>query len=367
MPRYRERTLQIRDFIERHVEGHPKDITAVTANEFSISRTAVLRHMRNLIDDGVLVVHGRTKDRSYELRPRAEVQLPLRVTPELEEDRVWRQDIRPLLEGLPDNILSICQYGLTEMLNNVVDHSGADTAVVELRYTAALVELRVVDFGVGIFRKIQAELRLEDPRHVVLELSKGKLTTDPDKHTGEGIFFASRVFDQFSILSHGLCFSRANPGREWLFETNGDEDEDGHVATTVTMGIGPRSERMIQDVFDLYAAEGDDYSFSRTLVPVDLARYSDENLVSRSQAKRLLARLDRFREVILDFEGVETIGQAFADEIFRVHSRQYPQVHIVPMNMNDQVVRAVLRAVKDPLKWTEQIERVVDAWAQGQK
>ena len=34
----------------------------------------------------------------------------------------------------------------------------------------------------------------------VWELPKsGKLTTDPDNHTGEGIFFTSRVFDEFEI------------------------------------------------------------------------------------------------------------------------------------------------------------------------
>ena len=55
----------------------------------------------------------------------------------------------------------------------------------------------------------------------------------------------------------------------------------------------------------------DDYSFAKTVVPVRLAKIGDENLVSRSQAKRLLQRVDRFRCVVLDFDQVGSIGQAF--------------------------------------------------------
>ena len=51
--------------------------------------------------------------------------------------------------------------------------------------------------------------------------------------------------------------------------------------------------------------------------------------MSRSQAKRILARVDRFKEVILDFEGVTHIGQGFADEIFRVFVKAHPDVRIL--------------------------------------
>jgi hypothetical protein len=47
-------------------------------------------------------------------------------------------------------------------------------------------------------------------------------------------------------------------------------------------------------------------------------QYEGESLMSRSQARRLMNRFDRFSEVVLDFTGVNFIGQGFADEIFRV-------------------------------------------------
>lgn len=75
-----------------------------------------------------------------------------------------------------------------------------------------------------------------------------------------------------------------------------------------------------------------------------LAKYGDENLISRSQAKRLLARLDRFKEVVLDFKGANIIGQAFADEIFRVFRAQNPNVNIRCVNENEDVRKMILRA-----------------------
>ena len=344
MPRYRDRTVEICNFILRHVTDHPTDITAFTVEEFGISRPAVLRHIQNLIDDGLLRAHGKTRDRHYALKPIAELELRLKITPDLAEDRVWREHIRPLLEGAPANVLTICQYGFTEMLNNVVDHSEGDLVIVKLTRTAASIVIGVFDDGIGIFRKIQAELGLEDQRHAILELSKGKLTTDPERHTGEGIFFTSRAFDRFEILSGDLFFSHDTLRGDWLLES-----EDTGAGTYVTLEIHPGSDRRLEDVFDRYAAEGDDFGFTRTIVPVVLARYGDENLVSRSQAKRLLARFERFKEVILDFKGVESIGQAFADEIFRVYAKQHPQVCLTPLNANEQVEK-MIRRITDKTK-----------------
>jgi anti-sigma regulatory factor (Ser/Thr protein kinase) len=349
MTRYRERTWEIRQFILDNVDEHPTDITALTIQKFGISRPAVLRHIRNLIADDLLVVQGKTRDRCYALKPIADATFALPITPKLEEDRVWRQRIRPLLEKLPRNVLDICAYGFTEMMNNVVDHSEGSKVLVTLTYTTSTVQMMIWDDGVGIFHKIQTELGLEDQHHTILELAKGKLTTDPEQHTGEGIFFTSRAFDKFGIRSHDLFFTVSNPGKGVLI----DDHEAAIAGTCIVLNIDPRSDRSLTAVFDKYTVEDDDYGFSRTIVPVELARYGDENLVSRSQAKRLLARFDRFKEVVLDFERVEVIGQAFADEVFRVYPGQNPHVHLTPINTNEQVWRMVLRAVGGPQKALE--------------
>jgi hypothetical protein len=73
-----------------------------------------------------------------------------------------------------------------------------------------------------------------------------------------------------------------------------------------------------------------------------------EQLISRSQAKRLLARLDRFAIVVFDFKGVEAIGPAFADEIFRVFERGHPNIRLVPTNAAPVVEQMVKRARSVP-------------------
>ena len=56
--------------------------------------------------------------------------------------------------------------------------------------------------------------------------------------------------------------------------------------------------------------------FIKTYIPVKEACITGEP-VARSQARRICNRLDEFKEVILDFEKIEFIGQGFADEICR--------------------------------------------------
>ena len=78
-----------------------------------------------------------------------------------------------------------------------------------------------------------------------------------------------------------------------------------------------------------------------------MLQFEGETLVSRSQAKRLITRFDRFKEVVLDFEGIKFIGQPFADEIFRVFQKKNPKVRLVPVNTNESVnkiIKHVLQA-----------------------
>lgn len=97
-------------------------------------------------------------------------------------------------------------------------------------------------------------------------------------------------------------------------------------------------------MFDEFSSGPDEYAFAKTVVPVRLAQVGDENLISRSQAKRLLQRVDRFRHVVLDFRDVTTIGQAFADEIFRVFAHVHPEVQLVPAHAVPEVRQMIRRA-----------------------
>jgi len=335
----RKRGESIRQFILDNVENHPTDITQLTAQAFEISRQAVLKHIRMLIEQKGLLALGSTKDRRYALRPLVKWEQIYSLTDNLKEDTVWRQDIEPLIGKLPDNVINIWHYGFTEMLNNAIDHSLGQQVTVQVFKTPNTTEIIIYDNGEGVFKKIQREFDLEDERHAVLELAKGKLTTDPSNHTGEGIFFSSRIFDHFFILSGNTCFSHQyNEVEDWILDRRQFQSGTG-----VFMKLQNNTSRILKKIFDQFTS-GDDYGFTKTVLPVSLAQYGDEVLISRSQAKRLLDRIDRFQTVVLDFERIESIGQAFADQVFRVFAKQHPGIKLVYINAKKPVEQMIKRA-----------------------
>jgi hypothetical protein len=171
----------------------------------------------------------------------------------------------------------------------------------------------------------------------VLELAKGKLTTDKTKHSGEGIYFTSRIFDSFDIVSGGVFFShKFDSPEDWILQRNSIS------GTTIWLKIGDHSVRDRGKVYEEHGTPGE-FSFDKTVVPVKLAKYGNDDLVSRSQAKRILVHLDKFKTVVLDFMGVRLVGQGFADEVFRVFRREHPAVELVYVNANEDIKKMIQR------------------------
>ena len=328
----------IRRFILDHVEKSSDDVTKATAEKFGITRQAVSKHLRRLLDEGALRRSGNTRARVYRLSPLLEWDEHFEIVPGLAEDVIWTRYVRDVLGEVPDNVLEIWYYGFTEMFNNAIDHSDGSTIGVQVKKNAATTEMLISDDGHGIFKKIQYAMGLLDERHSILELSKGKLTTDPSHHTGEGIFFSSRMFDLFDILSGGVFFShKFGDTQDWILESSGSSS-----GTYVWMNLSNHTERKTRMVFDEFSS-GDDYGFTKTVVPVRLAKYGQDHLISRSQARRLLARVELFKTVLFDFSEVEHIGQAFADEIFRVFAMQHPDIELRPISANSETKRMIAR------------------------
>ena len=342
-----KRGKEIRDWILHQVVFYPQRIVTETARHFQISRQAAWQHISKLCKSGKLTKEGKRTRKIYGLATTRSWDKHVSLK-EADEGLEWGQWVSPALNELNDpgvtqNVRAICQHGFTEMLNNAIDHSEGSSALVRLAVTATTVQLSVEDDGVGIFRKIARELELLDEREAIIELSKGKLTTDSSRHSGEGIFFTSRIFDSFTIDSKGLYFDHT-PEDDWLIEVDAPTKAGkSSPGTTVTMTVFRNSKREIQSVFDRFSAN-EDYSFSRTHVPLSLAQYGTDLLVSRSQARRVLARFDKFEEAILDFKNVPRVGQAFADEIFRVHKLANPASKIVVINANQEVRKMISRA-----------------------
>lgn len=335
----RARSVEIRHRLLQLVYKRKGNPIPAAVEEFGLSRQAVHGHLTALVEGGLLEASGRTRARHYSL-----------VTLErhgheydnrgLQEDRVWSRDIAQHFSGLTNNVRGIWQYGFTEMMNNAIEHSGSSEISVTVSRTALSHSIYVRDYGVGIFRKLREALALEDDRAAFVELMKGKITTDSASHSGQGIFFTSRMFDEFFLFSRGLIFSHVDVGSQDAVV----DLETQHEGTGVLITLEDETARTAKSVFDRYSSTDGDYAFVTTDFPVRRLQEAGESLTSRSQARRLMARLEKFRRIELDFRGVEEIGQAFADEIFRVFARAHPGIEIVPLRAKRRVTQMIRRA-----------------------
>ena len=108
--------------------------------------------------------------------------------------------------------------------------------------------------------------------------------------------------------------------------------------------VSTTSQRNLSAIFKKYTNE--DFAFDKTKINIKLFELGSRSYVSRSQARRLLFGLEKFQKVIFDFKNVETVGQAFADEVFRIWQKKYPQIKIENINCNENIKFMIKRALQ---------------------
>lgn len=340
MSKITQKTESIRRFIIEQVERDGNNLAVTVANHFDISRQSASRHIRALVDNKTLTAIGGGRSRHYALAQSEMITFTHDLTADIDEFIIWLDEVKPCLGDLPDNVIEIWQYGITEMVNNAKDHSDGDTLTIRISRNAIDTTVTISDNGIGIFKKLQQALDLPDQRQAVLELAKGKLTTDPKNHSGEGIFFTSRLFDNFWIISNDIAFSHQHGQPEdWILERQQPTD-----STFIVLELSNHTARKDKDIFDEYSP-ADEYAFTKTVVPLRLASFGTDRLISRSQAKRVVSNLDKFHTILLDFDHVQSVGQGFADEIFRVYQRNHADMKLIPINANADVMKMIKRVI----------------------
>ena len=256
----------------------------------------------------------------------------------LEEHVLWLEAAERLhLSGrVSPNCWGVAQYGFSEMVNNAVDHAAASRVIARWWVDRATLQFEVDDDGVGALARVRDGLGLGDSFAAIQELSKGKATTDPARHTGEGIFFTSKVADTFILEANGLRWTVDNLRADQAVGLS-----DRSAGTLVRCEIDVHTSRTTSEVFAAYSI---DHDFARTRTVVQLLTIG-VRFISRSEARRLVAGLERFRDVIIDFRGVQEVGQGFVDEVFRVWPRQHPGITVRPVNMVGPVEAMVRRGL----------------------
>lgn len=334
-------TKEKRDIIKKYIlekiADNSTDIVEKTVSAFSVTRNTVYRYLRELTDEQII----QKKGRRYLLSQTIYLYtIFLKDVPKDSEDKVFEEYLEPHISNLKENAIRIWYYCFTEMMNNVIDHSMASKVnlYISIDYISTTVILD--DDGVGIFNKIKSYYNYPTIEDAIMELFKGKLTTDNVNHSGEGIFFSSRIMDVFAAISSGKIFSHTEFD-DLLEDLNAypslKELDRYKSGTAILMKLSNHTNKTTKEIMDQYADV--DGGFTRTIIPIkNIFPYYP---VSRSQAKRLTHRFDSFREVQLDFKGVPEIGQGFAHELFIVFHKQHPEVQLIPFNTNSTVQRMI--------------------------
>jgi anti-sigma regulatory factor (Ser/Thr protein kinase) len=334
------RTL-ILNTIKKQGQVKTADIVGLTG----LSRAYAQRFLKNLADEGVIVLMGKANQAHY-IHPSkkgAGNAKPLSVrrimtNKDLAEDKVLHEikEKSAIFQGIAGNVSSTLDYAFTEMLNNAIEHSTSEKIDVVVMRTATDIRFMVADRGIGIFNNIMKKKRLGTTIEAIQDLLKGKETTEPAAHSGEGIFFTSKIADLLTIKSFEkkLVFDNA---RQDIYV----KDVKPVRGTRVDFVLGLRSKKKLVDLFDKYTDES--FQFSKTEVKVKLY-HQDVDYVSRSQARRILTGLEKFKTIELDFKDVKTIGQAFADEVFRIWQAQHKDVKFVIKDANENIMIMIKRA-----------------------
>ena len=334
MPRLDHKTLAA--WITAGATDHPRDLSRATAERFGVSRATARKALARLVEQGWLQRDGSRSRPLYSPGVLREVTLSYALAG-LEEHLPWSRDFASRF-ALTPNVAAIARHSFGELLNNAVDHSNGSTVTVSMRQNRTHLHLLVCDDGCGVFDRIRDAYAIEDPQQALLELAKGKLTTQPLRHSGRGLYFTSRLFDVFDLHANTVVYQHTHWSRQdWL-----RKHPLQRPGTSIFASIALDSPRTVDEVYRAHSASDTALGFDRTVVPLRLALEAQGTpLESRSQARRVLTRLHEFCIAELDFAGVSHIGQGFADEVFRVFAAEHKHLRLIALNMSVEVAATV--------------------------
>ncbi len=340
--------MDVREIILEKLKKNGEVKSSDIVKETGFSRTYIDRFFRELREEGVLTLIGKANKAKYipadrkrinKIRKSRKKTYKILNNIDLQEDKIFSEIEKKtgITKGLTNNVLDIFRYAFTEMLNNAIEHSNSEKVEIKMHRRERNIMFEVRDRGIGIFNNIKRKKGLKSEMAAIQDLIKGKQTTMPEFHSGEGIFFTSKAGDVLAIQSSEKKIVFDN-----LKEDIYIRDVRNTKGTRVVFSIGVGSDKDLNEIFKRFTDEL--YEFSKTEVVVKLYEKGTD-YVSRSQARRLLAGLDEFKTVVLDFKGIGTIGQSFADEIFRVWQKRHASIKIVHENAKENVLFMINRAL----------------------
>jgi hypothetical protein len=322
--------------IERLFASREIITSGQVARSAGVSRQAAHYKLKELERNGDIIHEGAGRGGRYRRRAQRQTQYALH---DLKEHEVWGQEYSALKQmdlAIFDNpkVRPILNFVFTEMVNNAIDHSGGNALTVRWFLSSDKIAFEVEDNGVGAFRRMRESRNLESDFDAIGEIAKGKQTSAPARHSGLRIYFSSRMTNEFVLISGHLT---------WTVDNRRDDEAIGwldqeRIGTRVRCEVDAATTITPQEVFDAFS-DPEILGSNKTTIRVSL--FEEGGFVSRTEAKRLGAHLETFGTVELDFEGIESVGQGFVDELFRVWQSDHPQTYLIPIRANRSIISMI--------------------------
>jgi anti-sigma regulatory factor (Ser/Thr protein kinase) len=332
--------MHIESFILEIAERKGKVAAMKLVKKTGFSHTYVHRILQRLVDGGHLYKTGSTKNARYVPATPGSIDKAKAGTNYY--SRVFKSitglDANRILEelkkkfaftGIPKNVVEIFDYAFSELLSNAIRHSQTEKLNIKVEKKENIISFEIRDFGIGIFKNIKEKLKLADEEDAVLELIKG---------SDKGMYFASKAADTLIIQSGAKKVIFNNLLDDIFVRTIKD-----FTGTKMLFNINIDSARLLNDILNK-ASVNYDTPDGGTRIFVKLFSMGNK-YVSRPEARKALDGMGKFPTIILDFKGIESIGQGFVDEVFMVWKRNYPDTKITIENANDDVMFMIKRAV----------------------
>jgi predicted transcriptional regulator len=312
--------------------------------KYSLTATSIRRYIKELIDQNII---RKDDERAcgYDLTWTEYEYIYDIANENFEEHEIYGEILAPVIKDFSESAKKIWPYVFVEIMNNALEHSGADKVICKIRTSYLYTDIIIADTGEGIFQRIKDYVKKEknidiSTRDIILELHKGKLTIAKYLHTGEGIFFVSKMLDYFAICSDNQVFyhgmQSADASLKAYLESYANKISG--YGTTVWMCLSNFSTRKMNEIFDEFSSDNE--GFSKTIIPIREICHGGYP-VARSLARRLVYRMEQFGDIILDFSEVPMIGQGFAHEVFVVFKNKFPEVNITAINANSDVNKMI--------------------------
>jgi hypothetical protein len=334
--------------IAAEIEGLFASRETITSGQVAraagVSRQAAHYQLKQLERNGDVIHEGAGRGGRYRRRAQRQTKYPLH---DLDEKEVWGEESSALKQMdlvVFDNprVRPILNFVFTEMVNNAIDHSGGNTLTVRWFVNSKMIAFEVEDDGIGAFRNMRESRNLESDFDAIGEIAKGKQTSAPSQHSGLGIYFSSRMVSEFLLISGHLT---------WIVDNRRDDEAigwlaDERIGTRVRCEVDANTTLTPQAAFDTLTGPG---AIGSNKTTIRLSLFQEDDFVSRAEAKKLGSHLEAFATVELDFEGIESIGQGFVDELFRVWQNDHPQTHLVPVRANRSIISMIAMTAPEAL------------------